>query len=69
MALNVGEKMIREIKRVIPITESSYPKGVEIPAQGRDDKLGGGMAIFLKLYFATHLVIPALSRDLLCPPK
>jgi len=26
---------------VIPITENNYPKVAEIPAQGRDGKLGG----------------------------
>jgi len=43
---------------IIPITKNNYPKEEEIPAQGRDGnlggqdgKLGGRMAIFLRLCF------------------
>jgi len=30
-----------QLDLVIPITENNYPKEAEIPAQGRDGKLGG----------------------------
>jgi len=49
----------------MPNTENNYPKGVEIPAQGRDDKVGGGndtpILSFLPLpcHFRLSLVIPA----------
>jgi len=59
---------------LIPITDNSCPKGVEIPAQGRDDKLGerdgtlggrsGNIFKVMFLRFASILAIPALSRDL-----
>jgi len=57
---------------VIPITLINWTKEAEIPAQGRDDKLGGrddNIFEIMFLRFSTHLVIPGLTRDLVCSPK
>jgi len=55
---------------LIPITLINCTK--EIPAQGRDDKLGGrddNIFEIIFLHFAAHLAIPGLTRDLVCSPK
>jgi len=60
---------------IIPITKNNYPKGEEIPAQGRDGNLGdqdgklggrdGNIFEVMFLRFAAHHVIPGLTHHLL----
>jgi len=56
--------------QVIPITKNNYPKGEEIPAQGRDGKLGGydgNIFEVMFLRFAAHHVILGLTHHLAIP--